>query len=281
MRARIQRYPVTTFFGIVFLMTWAVWGPMALTGSQTALFRLGTFSPLLAGLALTAALEGVPGLRSLLRRFLRWRVPLVWTLFSLFSTAGVVGLALMVDWLLGGPAPKLELAMLVYFLPITAYVLVTSVLGEETGWRGFALPRLLRRYGPLRASLLLGLVWGLWHLPLFWMEGDFHRAIPIPLFLIQSIALSLLYTWIHQRTQGSLWLAHLFHAASNATLGILPILPFATGSRVRPLWIAVGLLCLLALISVRALRSCGGAVRRKPNGSDASGWGENAEHSRG
>lgn len=265
MKTFIRRYSVASFFGIVFVMTWAVWWPMALANSQTAFFRLGTFSPLLAALALTFVLEGVPGLRSLLRRFLRWRVPLLWTLFSLFSTAGVVGLALTGDWLLGGPAPKLELAMLVYFLPITAYVLVTSVLGEETGWRGFALPRLLARYGPLRASLLLGLVWGLWHLPLFWMDGDFHRTIPISLFLIQSVALSFLYTWIHQRTQGSLWMAHLFHAASNATLGILPILPFATGSRLRPLWIAVGLLCLLALISVGALRPCGGAVTRKPN----------------
>jgi hypothetical protein len=124
------------------------------------------------------------------------------------------------------------------------------VLGEEIGWRGYALPRLQARYGSLLASLIIGFTWGAWHLPLFWLPGNFHQTIPPTLFLLQSVALAIIYTWLYNQTKGSLLIAHLFHAASNVTLGVLPVLPTDTGGDLTPLWLTVGLLSVFTIVVV-------------------------------
>jgi membrane protease YdiL (CAAX protease family) len=137
-----------------------------------------------------------------------------------------------------------------WYLVIPAFlqILLLSVVGEEIGWRGFALPCLQARYGPLKASLILGVIWGGWHLPLWWMAGNFHADIPFVLFMLQSLALTILMTWLYNHTRGSLLMAHLFHTAFNLTAGVAPILPEYTGGSLRPLWIAVGFVCGLALL---------------------------------
>jgi len=81
----------------------------------------------------------------------------------------------------------------------------------------------------------------------FWIEGNFHRDIPLGMFMLQDIALAIVTTWLYNSTEGSLLIVHLFHAASNTTLGVLPILPMDTGGQLRPLWIAVGLLWVVAV----------------------------------
>ena len=104
---------------------------------------------------------------------------------------------------------------------IVAVVLVllvlctTDGLGEETGWRGYALPRLLGLTGPLSASLLLGVVWAVWHLPLFWTEGSTLFESSILVLFLRLPATSIIFTWLFQRTRGSLWIAILYHAALN------------------------------------------------------------------
>lgn len=109
------------------------------------------------------------------------------------------------------------------------------------------MPLLQRRLGVLPAALLLGGIWGLWHLPLFWIPGSFHREIPLALFLFQDVALSVVFAWLYNNSGGSLLLVHLFHAASNMTLGLLPVLPMDTGGDLRPLKITCALLGVLAL----------------------------------
>lgn len=112
--------------------------------------------------------------------------------------------------------------------------LVILVLGgplnEELGWRGFALPALQRQLSPRAASLVVGLFWAVWHLPLFWIPGASQEGLPLVPILAQIVALSVLFTWLYNRTRGSLLLALLFHAALNATGAVLPLLPAATGS---------------------------------------------------
>ncbi len=187
-----------------------------------------------------------------MRGFTRWQAPgWVWA-FALLATAVVGVTALGIDAVLGGapdwPEPRAFLLAPIIFL----WVLAFSVAGEETGWRGYLLPRLLDRSGPLRASLALGLVWALWHLPLWAMPGNFHAAIPMPLFAAQILAVSILYTWLWLKSGGSLVVVHVFHAASNTTLGVLPLIPGEGAETLRPLWIAVGLLCGVAVaIAVR------------------------------
>ncbi|MEA2046534.1 MAG: CPBP family intramembrane glutamic endopeptidase [Euryarchaeota archaeon] len=129
------------------------------------------------------------------------------------------------------------LSMFLVFL----YVLFFSVLGEEIGWRGYALPELQANHSALTASLIIGVIWGLWHVPLWWMRGNLHQDIPLTLFMLQIIALSIIFTWMYNNTRGSLLIVHLFHAAVNTTVGVLLILPMDTNSDLGPLWLAVGL----------------------------------------
>ncbi len=255
------------FFGLTFALSWAVWMPLALLQIEHPVYRLGTFGPAIVALALTAAREGRAGLRDLGEKVLIWRVSVFWYLFSFFSTAVVALAAIRLHVLLGGKAGEFnDPAQLYLVIPVVLYVLFTSVVGEEIGWRGYALPRLQDRFGALGASLILGLVWGIWHLPLFWMAGNFHQHIPVSLFLLQTTGFSVLYTWMWNNTRGSLLMPHLFHAASNTTLGVLPILPTAAYPATRPLWLGVGLLWLM-VVAVVAVYGPRGLSREEAGGA--------------
>ena len=248
----LKRYPLVAFFVLTYAISWALWAPSALSISENELFRVaGGFGPTLAALLLTLTREGWDGLRQLLKRLLIWRVNVVWYAISLFGTAVIVALGIGLYVLLGGsrasfsdPQPW-HVAFIAF-----PYVLLTSVLGEEIGWRGYALPRLQARHSALDSSLILGLVWNLWHLPLFAMAGNFHQDLPLSLFLLQSLVLTLLMTWVYNHTRGSLLMAHLFHTASNVTFFMLPILPTETGGTLRPLWLALGIACAITLVIV-------------------------------
>lgn len=251
------------FVLLTFGLSWGAWGMAILTGSDAAVWRvLGTFGPTLAALVLATG-AGRGDIRRLLAGFRHWRAPAWVYLFALGATAAVGVTALAMDTLLGGtpswPAPdRLWLAPLIFL-----WVLLFSVAGEETGWRGYLLPRLLDRMNALSASLVLGAIWGLWHLPLWAMPGDFHAAIPVALFAAQILAFSILYTWLWLQSEGSLIVAHAFHAASNTTLGLLPLLPGEGGDGLRPLWLAVGLLWVIAgALAYRLQR----AARRRRGG---------------
>lgn len=236
------------YLGLTFLISWGSWIPMAVFEIDSFLFYIGAFGPTLAALITTYARTGFSGIKTLLKRLTIWKVHIGWYLFSLFSTAPLVLLSIWLHVWLGGEKPVFnDLSQIYLVIPAFFYVLFTSVLGEEIGWRGFALPRLLQKVSPLTASLILALVWAIWHLPLFWMPGNFHTEVPIAAFLLQIVPFSIAYTWMYMNTQGSLLLPHLFHAASNTTLGVLPILPMDTGGAVRPTWIAVGLWSLVIL----------------------------------
>ena len=103
---------------------------------------------------------------------------------------------------------------LIYGLPLTL-VTDTGPLGEEFGWRGFALPRLLGHWRPLAAALILGAIWWAWHLPTFFISTMSQSELSIPVFLVNSLALSVIMTWLYQRTGGDLLLMILVHVAAN------------------------------------------------------------------
>jgi len=247
----LKRHPVAAFFILTYGVSWLVWVPMAFTQIDLPIYKLGTFGPTIVALILTSLIGGRAGIKQILRRLLIWRVRARWYLFSFLITAVGVLIAIGLHVWLGGAVPNFnDPAQLYLVIPAFLYVLFISVVGEELGWRGYALPRLQARYSALEASLILGLVWGVWHLPLFWMAGNFHQQIPISLFLLQTTGFSFLYTWMANHTRGSLLLAHLFHAASNTTIGVLPVLPMDTGGSLRPLWLVVGILWLIVLMVV-------------------------------
>lgn len=225
---------------------------MALTAqSNQWLFWIAGFGPTLGALVLTVIQSRWEGLRHLLQ--MKWRVQPFWYFISLFGTPLVIAAALSLHVALGADWPRyIDPQHLItsweewpFVILVFLYVFIFTALGEEIGWRGYALPRLLTHFTPFTSSLILGLVWAFWHLPLFWMAGNFHQQLPLVWFLLQVLGSTFLYTWIFKHTGGSLLMALFFHTSSNAAVGLLPVLPLDNGGSLRPLWLVVGLLWLV------------------------------------
>jgi uncharacterized protein len=229
-----RRHPLVSYFVLAFALTWALVVPMSLSRNLgvgllpydlpdalgMVLFVLASFvGPTVAALVVTAADTGRAGVAGLLRRAVQWRVAPAWYLVALLIHPAIWLLAygaLLGPALLAAAAAHWQLLFSV-FLPFVAFGLLIPAIGEEPGWRGFALPRLQARYGPLWASLILGALHGLWHLPALFtvLLGPLAPAQLAPFFLT-AIAATFLYTWIANRTGDSVLLAMLTHAASNA-----------------------------------------------------------------
>jgi membrane protease YdiL (CAAX protease family) len=212
-------------FFVLTLGLMALLGGLAVLGAQglvalplppLALTALGGFGPLLVGLGLTAREAGRPGWRALLAQLAPGRVRPVWYAVVLLGMAAVVFAALLLGRALGAPWPSAPPAAVWGTLPLLAAVYVVLAMVEEVGWRGYAQPRLQARIGALRASLLIGLVWGLWHLPqwLIPATGQAEKW-PFPVFLAHAVAFSVLLAGLYNRTGGGLLSIVLAHAAYN------------------------------------------------------------------
>ncbi len=163
----------------------------------------------------------------------RWSVPLRWYVFALFPR-GIALLATAISVLLGSPLPNFSPPPLLTLYPLPEDVpaaglpvaiaivfvqalLVGSPLAEELGWRGFALPRLQSTHSAFRASLVVGVIWGLWHLPLYLVPGNPISEVSAGVLLFGIVADSVLLTWLFNSTRGSLLLAPVFHASIAVT----------------------------------------------------------------
>ena len=226
----LRRWPLASYFVLAYAWTWAAFAASAeaLTAMSQArspgplivLGLLAPFGPALAALAVTAAVSGRTGVRDLLRRVVRGRLPLVATTF-LLSWLLVARLCGAAVWsVVTGAWPAMpNLLRVGDVLPrFVMMILLGGPLGEEPGWRGFALPRLVERHGPVGASLRLGPLWAFWHLPVFFIPGLDQYGQPILLYALMVTAYTFVFTWGHLRSGGSLPLALLHHAAINTTL---------------------------------------------------------------
>lgn len=226
------------FVGLTLLLSWGVFLPVVLgfvpVERATPLVVSSIFGPSVAALVLTWRTDGTVGVRRLLARLVRVRVPLRWYAATLLPV--VLGL---LGWLVlrttgeagplgqfGGDLGSLPLPVIVALFLISS--LGSGALAEELGWRGYALPRLQARLGALSASLLLGFVWAIWHLPVFVLT-DAVTTLPFSWYLPRLLAISILMTWIFNHTRGSVLHAVLLHAAVNGTEA------FVSGSLDTPL----------------------------------------------
>ena len=159
-------------------------------------------------------------MRRLLRRIVLWRVGLRWYLFVLAGIPAVVALSTLV---MPGALASFDAAAVpnVLFLYVVAglfFLFAGGPFFEEIGWRGFALPRMQRRYGPLAGSLVLGVLWALWHLPLFLVpDWDTPHGGPldVALFIVIAVGMSVVLTWVFNNTRGSVLIAILAHGSFN------------------------------------------------------------------
>jgi membrane protease YdiL (CAAX protease family) len=217
---------VVVFFLLTYAFTWAfflVAMPMP-SGPRTVLILVGALGPSLIAIVLTARSDGRAGVKELLGRLLKWRVKLRWYAFALGYMAAVK-LTVAVIFRIGhGRWPHFgEHSVATILVLIVVVGIIGGPLGEEIGWRGYALPRLAQRFGLAPAGLMLGLVWSFWHLPLFLLSvGGDQFGQSFPTYLLQVTALSVAMAWLMGNTGGSLLLAVLFHSAINQTKDIVP-----------------------------------------------------------
>ena len=217
------------FVLIAFAFTWAFWLLATLEARGLisslpvpALF-LGAFGPMVAAVVLTAQESGRAGLRSLLSRVVRWRVAPVWYAVAILGpfvlTLGTMALHVV----FGGRPPDLSamIGVLPTVLALTVYMLVQVGIGEEIGWRGYALPKLQTGYSALTSSVILGVIWALWHLPVFFNPATSYSNTPFLVFLVFLIPFAILYTWVFNSTGGSVLMAMILHAVTNASTGPL------------------------------------------------------------
>jgi membrane protease YdiL (CAAX protease family) len=234
-------HPVTAFFLLTYLFSWSVWWlvmPLAADagwGLRTAVHTVGLCGPTVAALLMSGLLHGRKGIGELLKRITYWRVGIGWYLFALFSTLGIGYAAIGVHSLFGGVTPPLS-------LPLVYAQALAAGLPEEYGWRGFALPYLLKKNGALASSLVIAFFWVLWHLPI---SPALRNPMVLGLFLLEVVPLTILFTWLYINTGGSILLAVLYHLVTNAVVSVLNI------PEVPSLWaIYVCMLWLTALLVV-------------------------------
>lgn len=266
----MERHPLLAYFAIAFAGTWALTIPMALSSGFNLfpmpdaafllLFILSIYAgPFLGALVVTRAIEGRAGIRRLFRRAVQWRVGLRWYLAALFSFL-LVWLAAYSLLLNGAPLRGLianPLLLVTLFLPWLLQGILIPSLGEELGWRGFAFPRLQRQYGPAGGTLILGALQGLWHLPVLFtpLLGPFSLEKLIT-FVLTAIGGVFLYTWVFNNARGSVWIAILMHASSNAASTLLgqvipPGASFpASFQWLSPDWLNVIIFGLVAILLV-------------------------------
>ena len=217
---------VAIFFALTFAMTWACWTPAvlaagALSPALSWLWLLGVFAPALVAIAVTGRLDGREGVRPLLRGVTTWRVPLRWYGFAVGYIAGIKLAAAGIERLFTGSWPAFGHERPVILLIATALSAPVQI-GEELGWRGFALPRLADRMGLRWASVVLGVIWAAWHLPQFSLVSadTYHQSFPI--WSVEVVALSVAMAWLYGRTHGSVLLTMIMHAAVNNIKDIVP-----------------------------------------------------------
>jgi membrane protease YdiL (CAAX protease family) len=260
---------VALFYLLAFAVSWAIVIPQAAAGRGLiniqlpgAVGFLSPLAPMLAAVLMSWREGGTAELKRLLRSLLVWRVAPRWYAVVLLGFPLLALVAVVIGFVTSSHRPDLSASYIhnifpqfprnlspwLLFLPFLLFSIATTI-PEETGWRGFALPRLQRSWGPVLASLVVGSLWGLWHLPDFFYLQAVQSGISFPLFLAGTVSTSILFTWVFNGTGGSLLMVSILHSSFNASDVFLPLLPQVTRTTLQ-LALYLALITAVAVILI-------------------------------
>jgi membrane protease YdiL (CAAX protease family) len=242
----MKRHPLIAFFVSAYALTW--WASI-LYAVHPNPFPVFPYGPFLAAIIVLWLTAGKSDVKALLRRIVLWRVGLRWYVVALLLPVALALAAVYLNvGLFGAPAPSLEelgsWPNLLVLFPLT--LLIGGPLGEEPGWRGYALPRLQTRRSALLASLILGALIALWHLPLLLTSEE---PLPPGAFFPEIIAGMVVISWVYNNTQGSVLLAALLHTSHNAIEGFFADM-FSGAALVTLYWMLAGVWVVTAVVVV-------------------------------
>jgi membrane protease YdiL (CAAX protease family) len=218
MMSRIKRWPLVAFYVLVFATLWLLFLVLRATVHPLLAVLIGSWLPDLIAVLVVGVAEGRPGLRALFGRVVRWRFGARWYAIALLGPIAVTFLAVGVYALLGNPVTSFAPARAL--LPIALAAIYTGATGEELGWRGFALPRMQARWNALVSSLILGVLWGLYHYPAWLIPGTPQESVPFAAFMLGVLPFTVFISWVFNHARGSLIVAFLAHFAFNFAGGI-------------------------------------------------------------
>ena len=221
----VAKAPVISFFVLACLLSWICWLPLLFVGAEpgvffTLLWIVGGLGPFAAAIIISKMAGVYSGFARLLYK---WRVSSKWYVAALALPVLVALIATGVFVLVGGSPMIQPEAPPLYFYPLLlVFVMVLGGGLEEPGWRGFALPMLLKRYNPFVASMIVGVVWAFWHLPLFFAPMTSQYGLPFGWYFLNTLALSVVFTWLFLRSHGSTVTAIVLHGGVNAVFTWYP-----------------------------------------------------------
>jgi uncharacterized protein len=229
--AVMRRHTVISYFVIAYAFSWAIWIPMALAGMRIYQGSAwpnhipGMFGPLVAAFVMSAVVGGWAAVKDLLSRMARWRVAAHWYLVALspllfFAIAAVAMAATGSGWPDLGELGKFA-SLPVVAAPVMWLLLLVVGFAEETGWRGFAVPEMLKTRSFLSTALVIGLLWAIWHIPsMFIIESYRQMGIAIfPIFTIGIVFGSIFLTWLYRASGGSVLMVAMWHGTYNLVSG--------------------------------------------------------------
>ncbi len=253
----IKGHSVAVYFILAIVFSWSIYIPLVLVRQgwtdapiPYSIHYLASFGPLLASLIMTAVTAGKEGLHDLWRRITRWRVQWTYAVFAVLSPVALFILASGVMRIILGEWPDLSLLGQANYLPYLGWGvlpvwLATFGFGEEIGWRGFALPHLQRTMSASKSTLILGLLWCVWHIPAFFYLETYQALdwMMLPGFFFGVLCGAVLLTWLYNGTGGSVLMVAIWHALFDLTSAS------AAGRDVIPLVITAGVIAWALFIA--------------------------------
>ena len=254
----LKRYSLVIGIILMFLLTWPI--DLANSGIVPIQFPFIVYLFLgwgfiFASVIMTGLTLGKDGVVALLKRYVQWRVGWHWYLAAFLLAPSLIVLAVYINAALVGVSPDFSTIMAhkifgksaylpLFILPFFLVDLISN--GEEIGWRGYVLPRLQARYSALTSTLILGVIWGFWHLPKFLSHWN---TVSFAWFIVHAMAYAVILTWLYNNTKGSLLLVAISHASAN-TAGVFMPMANTVSSENMSVYIIFTLLEVIAAVII-------------------------------